>query len=212
MRVAIHALAGLTVSVGALVSAGCVEGADEMAIDDVEEEEVGTAQQKIGGEAACATLSVASPYGASTATVYGAILRSPDDKYNPGSTCPNQYIAEFTSWNSLGTGYYMGVDWDVAHINNSTDCTSARLTVHYYGYSGGAWNTTPTGEDRWNGVWSSGACNWTNVYTSGAQPSHSTNTKARAVVFGYWPRTSVSGGSTTNDFKPVYAQILFQPE
>lgn len=108
-----------------------------------------------GGEAGCATTSLAAPNGGSMiATASGATVVSPDDKYHT-SSCPDQFVAEVTGVPAICEGFSTG--WDQPLPNNPTSCANARLQVHAYGFSNGAWTSTVWSASE-AGLWTGNQC------------------------------------------------------
>jgi hypothetical protein len=152
-----------------------------------EPERVGIAQQALGGEASCATATgIPANDGATIAMTafVGGTVNSPDDTYNyEGSGCPKQYIVEITGWNLPANGTDVSVNWNQPLPTNATDCGNARGLTYYYEFTGGSWNTTPTGHISSSGSWNGSSCSWSSS-TVGSVPSVGA-TKVRVAVQGW---------------------------
>jgi hypothetical protein len=114
-----------------------------------------TVAANFGGEAGCATTSLAAPNGGSMiASGGGASVVSPDDKYHTAS-CPDQFVAEITGVPSICEGFSTG--WDQPLPNNPVSCANARLQIHAYGFSNGAWTSAVWSASE-AGVWIGTGC------------------------------------------------------
>lgn len=150
-------------------------------------EAVGTSQEPIH-EAACATIALSDPNGGSIALTGQYQSVSPSSaNYGAGrSTCPHQYVVEFTNWDQSPSNYNEVVATFASMPTNATDCANSRIYYTWYGYNG-SW-TSWMNSDYYAGSWSGGACSWvevtgypiTNGYPAG-EPSQSYS-KARLAV------------------------------
>ena len=169
------------------------------------DEPLGQTEDAIGGETGCATISIGSSVNGGTSASY-ATFSSVDDKYNAGSTCPNQFISEYTNWNTAPFYYYPATSIQQPLPLTSAECLATRFDVYYYAFSGGAWNTTPVGFVKQIGSWSGTACSMVNSTTSGAPPAPGGSVTKMRVVSHAWQNVNISGTNKA-DFKLVLTFI-----
>ncbi|MGK3985873.1 hypothetical protein WME99_22690 [Sorangium sp. So ce136] len=145
----------------AALAIGCVEGGSsesELAGDELDQTE-----QAIG-DVGCGTISM-SGMAAADGIIRSTLVdqESPDWTYNPGTSCPYQYLVEYTNLPAddpsaaLRIKGKLGGDTTFNDITNQTDCERTHLQVGYY-----VWNTsssTPTITTyQEDGLWATTQC------------------------------------------------------
>ncbi|WP_437507385.1 hypothetical protein [Sorangium sp. So ce1099] len=125
----------------AALAIGCVEGGSlesELAGAELDE------TQQAFGDVGCGTISMSgmdSSDGISHSTLVDQ--ESPDWTYNPGTSCPYQYLVEYTNLpadnpsSALRMMGKLGGDTTFNDITNQTDCERTHLQMAYY-----VWNTS----------------------------------------------------------------------
>ncbi|MGK3966719.1 hypothetical protein WMF38_21395 [Sorangium sp. So ce118] len=146
----------------AALAIGCVEGGSresELAGDELDQ-----TQQAIG-DVGCGTISMTgmdASDGISLSTLVDQ--ESPDWTYNPGSSCPYQYLVEYTNLpadnpsSALRMMGKLGGDTTFDDITNQADCERTHLQMSYY-----VWNTSSTSSPtittyQEDGVWGTSQC------------------------------------------------------
>jgi hypothetical protein len=119
---------------------------------DDEEEQLGQAQQAVGGESACATVAITSSTNGLVTGASGTFT-SPNTSYNPSTGCPLQYVVEFDYPPQNGPSF----GWGEALPTNQTDCENARVQASWYGYNGSSWSAEK-GTNKYTGTWAAGHC------------------------------------------------------
>jgi hypothetical protein len=158
--------AALLVFLGAsLLTGACATPAPQYEKQN-NQEDVGKAQQAVGGEDGCATVaitsnsigaSVAAPPSAGTVNAF-----SPDDRYD-SSSCPRQWVFEVTGWSNVLILPRMQPD---PLPTDATECANTYYQVNYYGLSGWGWSSVMYTE-TWEGGWSGSSCSMYRVSSSG---------------------------------------------
>ncbi|MGK3967064.1 hypothetical protein WMF38_23185 [Sorangium sp. So ce118] len=171
----------ITVAMSA-TALGCVEG--EAYKSELADDELGQTQQAIG-DVGCGTISMSgmdAADGISRSTL--GVQQSPDWTYNPGPTCPYQYLVEYTNLPAGEALYNLYIrtrlhdDTVFADITNETDCERTHLLTGYY-----VWNTSSSSPTittlEEHGNWSGTGCNTTVV---GALPALDGKYKVRVAA------------------------------
>jgi hypothetical protein len=155
-----HLFLLITATMSAL-AAGCIEG--ESYKSDLADDELGQAQQALG-DVGCGTISMTgmAPANGNINSTRG-VQQSPDWTYNPGPTCPLQYLVEYTNLPPFSAIVGMTIrtrlhgGTTLEDITNQTDCERTHLLTGYYVWDTSTSSPTITTTQE-SGVWSSGAC------------------------------------------------------
>ncbi|WP_437316889.1 hypothetical protein [Sorangium sp. So ce385] len=167
----------------AALTMGCVEGGSRES--EPAGDELGEADQAFG-EAGCGTISMTGldpEDGISLSTLVAQ--DSPDWTYNPGTTCPYQYIVEYTNLpaddpnKALRIMPMLGGGVTFPAITNQADCERTHLQVGYYVWNTSSSSPTVTTYEE-DGLWSGSTClRWP---VQGALPAADGKFKIRAAV------------------------------
>jgi hypothetical protein len=178
---------------------GCAAGAAP------KDEAPGTTAEALG-EPGCATEALTTTQIGFPSVNINTMNWSNGVGYGSG-VCPNQVVFEYDNLYGVPQNPIAHVTTNSAFGSdpNSSEasCTASFLTLGVYGYTNGAWQTTPITTASQQGSWTGSSCNYGNLYKTWAWPVLTTHVRLAVAAYQVTPYK----GALVESLAPVAVEL-----